>query len=143
MQCHDHAGIVGRAGGVHLMSCGTYKVKRRNGEVVGTTVMDDAFAEGFSTMERVGDHPCPGEPEQPGRLAKVLRWLKAEASTVLEGELPEDKYQARLEACRSCDRLKPGQPLGWCGACGCGTRRRAELTIKAKMPAATCPLGLW
>ena len=125
------------------MSCGKYRVLRRNGEAVGDTVMHDDFAQGFSTVERLGDHPCPEDPATPGPLAKAVSWIRAEASRVLEGDVPEDQYQARLEACRACPKLKPSSPLGHCGACGCGTRRRAELTIKAKMPRATCPLGNW
>lgn len=125
------------------MTCGKYRVLRRNGEAVGDTVMHDAFAEGFSTVERLGDHPCPEDPATPGPLAKAVSWVKAEASRVLEGDVPEDQYQARLEACRACPKLKAGNPVGWCSACGCGTRGRAELSIKAKMPRATCPLGKW
>lgn len=125
------------------MSCGKYRVLRRNGEQVGETVMEDSFAEGFRTVERVEDHPCAGDTASPGLIAKAASWIKAEASRVLEGDLPEDQYQARLKACRACPKLKAGDPVGWCGACGCGTRRRAELSIKAKMPKATCPLKKW
>ena len=125
------------------MSCGKYQLTRRDGTPVGVSVMHDDFAQGFSTVERLGDHPCPEDPATPGPLAKAVSWIRAEASRVLEGDVPEDQYQARLEACRACPKLKPSSPLGHCGACGCGTRRRAELTIKAKMPRATCPLGKW
>ena len=125
------------------MSCGKYQLTRRDGTPVGVSVMHDDFAQGFSTVERLSDHPCPEDPATPGPLAKAVSWIKAEASRVLEGDVPEDQYQARLEACRACPKLKPRSPLGHCGACGCGTRRRAELTIKAKMPRATCPLGKW
>jgi hypothetical protein len=125
------------------VSCGKYRVLRRNGEAVGDTVMHDAFAEGFSTVERLGDHPCPEDPATPGPLAKAVSWVKAEASRVLEGDVPDNQYQERLKACRACPKLQAGNPVGWCGACGCGTRRRAELSIKAKMPRASCPLSKW
>ena len=125
------------------MSCGKYQLTKRDGTPVGVSVMHDDFAQGFSTVERLGDHPCPEDPATPGPLAKAVSWIRAEASRVLEGDVPEDQYQARLEACRACPKLKPISPLGHCGACGCGTRRRAELTIKAKMPRSTCPLGNW
>jgi len=125
------------------MSCGKYQLTRRDGTPVGVSVMHDDFAQGFSTVERLSDHPCPEDPATPGPLAKAVSWIRAEASRVLEGDVPEDQYQARLEACRACPKLKPSSPLGYCTACGCGTRRRAELTIKAKMPRATCPLGNW
>jgi hypothetical protein len=125
------------------MSCGKYQLTRRDGTPVGVSVMHDDFAQGFSTVERLSDHPCPEDPATPGPLAKAVSWIRAEASRVLEGDVPEDQYQARLEACRACPKLQPSSPLGHCGACGCGTRRRAELTIKAKMPRATCPLGNW
>lgn len=125
------------------MSCGKYQLTRRDGTPVGVSVMHDDFAQGFSTVERLSDHPCPEDPATPGPLAKAVSWIKAEASRVLEGDVPENQYQARLKACRACPKLRPSSPLGHCGACGCGTRRRAELTIKAKMPRATCPLGKW
>jgi len=149
------------------MSCGKYQLTKRDGTPVGVSVMHDDFAQGFSTVERLGDHPCSEDPATPSKvggsikadkhqtsirgldayvaapLAKAVSWIKAEASRVLEGDVPEDQYQARLEACRACPKLKPSSPLGHCGACGCGTRRRAELTIKARMPRATCPLGNW
>jgi len=138
------------------VSCGKYRVLRRNGEAVGDTVMHDAFAEGFSTVERLGDHPCPEDPATLQKshrsrtevapsnpLAKAVSWVKAEASRVLEGDVPDNQYQERLKACRACPKLKAGNPVGWCGACGCGTRRRAELSIKAKMPKASCPLSKW
>ena len=125
------------------MSCGKYQLTRRDGTPVGVSVMHDDFAQGFSTVERLSDHPCPEDPATPGPFAKAVSWIRAEASRVLEGDVPETQYQARLEACRACPKLKPSSPLGHCGACGCGTRRRAELTIKARMPRATCPLGNW
>lgn len=125
------------------MSCGRYQVLTKAGEPVGVSVMHDDFAAGFSTLQRLGDHPCPGDQHQAGPLAKAVSWAKAEASRLIQGDVPEEQYQARLEACRTCQKLQAGEPVGWCGACGCGTRRRAELSVKARMPAATCPLGRW
>jgi hypothetical protein len=76
-------------------------------------------------------------------MSKWYRYARAEASRLVHGDVPDKEYQSRIDACRGCDQLKPGKPVGWCKACGCGQRRRAELSIKAKMPAAACPLNKW
>ena len=78
-------------------------------------------------------------------LRQVYDYLKAEASRILY-KVPEVDVESRLKACSECPQLMKSSEegkLGWCGACGCGTRARAELTIKATMPAATCPLKKW
>jgi hypothetical protein len=81
----------------------------------------------------------------PGIVEQAASWLRSEASLVLEGPLPADAVEARLAQCRSCEKLEASQApqVGWCKACGCGNNARAELTVKATMPAATCPLGRW
>lgn len=76
-------------------------------------------------------------------MSRWYRYAKAEASRIVRGDVPEEQYQARLKACKACSELDAGDPVGWCKACGCGRRARAELSVKAKMPAATCPLDRW
>lgn len=83
--------------------------------------------------------------ERKSFLGKVISYVKAEASLLL-GSLGKDKYLDRIEKCKTCPALIPSsvpEELGWCSACGCGKSRRAELTVKARMPAATCPLKRW
>lgn len=82
----------------------------------------------------------------PGFVSKALSWAKAEISRVVKGPVPADQYRDRLEICNGCQNLKRATEagkLGWCTACGCGERGRAELTIKATMPEAKCPTGAW
>ena len=85
------------------------------------------------------------EPKPKSLISKAISYLKAEASAIISS-IRDDEKAARLSACKNCDRLKPspveGQ-IGWCGACGCGMGKRGELTTKAAMPAASCPLGKW
>lgn len=80
----------------------------------------------------------------PSLLEKAGSFLRATASAVLSS-LPDDEVEARLAACRGCEALKPLAPpqVGHCLACGCGESSLAELTVKARMPAATCPKKKW
>lgn len=82
---------------------------------------------------------------EPSTLQKAASWAKAEMSQVINGPLPDEQYEARIATCRACDQLDAADaPLvGHCKSCGCGKAARAELTIKARMPAATCPKGKW
>jgi uncharacterized paraquat-inducible protein A len=114
------------------MPLAVYEILTRNGEVVGEAEMDPAFADRFSTLRR-----------KRGKLAQAREYLKAEASKLLQGALPTEMVRKRLEACRSCEWREVTPQGEHCRRCGCGRRRRAELTIKATMPAATCPLGKW
>lgn len=83
-------------------------------------------------------------------IAKVAQYLKAEVSRAVRGPVTGDALAARVNACKACPHRKdalgnatdPGG-IGFCDACGCGGRRRAALSIKATMPAATCPQGKW
>ena len=81
----------------------------------------------------------------PQSLAKATSYLKAEASQILLGKVDDTKYNARIAECRKCEHLKETEEdeIGFCGRCGCGTNPRARLTVKARMPKATCPLSKW
>ena len=74
---------------------------------------------------------------------KIIKYLSAEASLIVQGPLGAEAVEARLAACAGCEARKLVDGEAYCGACGCGTRARAALSIKATMPAATCPRGLW
>ena len=90
----------------------------------------------------------PPAPPPKTLVQKAMSWAKAEISRVVEGPLQGDALEARLSLCRVCPALDStnateGQ-LGWCTKCGCNLgSKRAELTIKATMPKATCPLNKW
>lgn len=146
MPCDNLAGGDGREGGVQPMNgCGRYRVLK-GGKPVATVVAHDDFASAFASMERVGDAPCNGDTPKSGLLSKAASWLKAEASLLIQGELPADAQASRRAACESCPRLirSEDDELGYCGACGCGHNRRARLAAsKIRMPAAKCPLGKW
>ena len=76
-------------------------------------------------------------------IAQAMQYAKAEASRAVQGPLPAEKVEARLAACRTCEHREQVEEREFCTKCGCGRRKRAELTIKATMPAAKCPLGKW
>jgi hypothetical protein len=85
-------------------------------------------------------------PKTPSLVSKALSWAKAEISRAIQGPVPDAEYQDRLEICNGCPKLQRSTEegkLGWCGACGCGQRARAELTVKATMPEAKCPIQAW
>lgn len=108
-----------------------------------------------ATPERCGVCPhfrldrVPGvKPSGPQMTLphKVMQWAKAEASLVLEGPVSSEVFIRRLETCNGCEQLERASDpllLGWCKACGCGKNKRAELTVKGRMPKATCPLNAW
>ena len=83
--------------------------------------------------------------EQPSLIAKARQWLTAEASQLIQGALDDEAFNARMSQCRSCQYLdaRPSPQIGYCTRCGCGTAARAELTVKGRMPAATCPISAW
>jgi hypothetical protein len=104
-------------------------------------------------VHRVSDDPpliqvSVPEPPKPSLLRKAVSWAQAELSKVVEGPVGGTALEARLNACRICPALNTqgasGGQLGWCTKCGCKQGgSRSELTVKATMPKATCPLGRW
>lgn len=90
--------------------------------------------------------PEPVPVHHKSLLEKAASWVKAEVSMVTQGPLDDERYQKRIDACLACPKLQrseePGK-VGWCKACGCGQNVRAELTVKARMPKATCPVNAW
>lgn len=128
-----------------MSGCGRYRVMK-GGRPVATVVAHSDFADRFPSMVRAGDAPCNGDVPKAGLLSQAASWLKAEASLLIQGELPADAQASRRAACESCPRLirSGDDELGYCGACGCGKNMRARLAAsKIRMPAAKCPLGRW
>jgi len=113
---------------------------------------------GCCAAGRYGGHPSLGtcrvcltiqgeaiaQAETPGFMEKAISFARAAASTVLS-EISPEEIEERLAACRGCEALRPmpAPQVGFCLSCGCGEHPLAELTVKAKMPAATCPRKKW
>ena len=80
-------------------------------------------------------------------VRQVTQYIAAEVSRITRDPLTPQQIADRLDACRSCsERVEPPNPetqVGFCRACRCPHWSRSELTIKAAMPAATCPLKRW
>jgi hypothetical protein len=98
--------------------------------------------------KRMGE-AATAQPQVPVQLSwaeKAKSYVQAEVSLVTDGPLDKDEYLLRLEVCNACPMLKPAEEpdkLGWCTGCSCPMWGRSELTVKARMPKATCPQSKW
>jgi hypothetical protein len=87
------------------------------------------------------------EPKREVNAENVAKYIAAETSLVVEGDVEDAVYEERKAHCVACpsrvlsDKLP--DELGYCRACGCGVSERAKLTVKLRMPAATCPQQKW
>jgi len=93
----------------------------------------------------IDHHKKPkGEAFHKRVLKNVKSYIDAERSLANEGELDDAQYGARIKLCLTCEYLKQTyDDIGHCGACGCGISKRAALTVKGRMPRATCPKNKW
>jgi hypothetical protein len=86
-------------------------------------------------------------PQIPHTVAHAAQYAAAEVSGVIEGTVTDEVYATRLEACVACPARKLSTQLpdmvGYCGDCGCGVNARSRLTVKLRLPSATCPRQLW
>jgi len=77
----------------------------------------------------------------------VYSYVRAEVSNIEQGPVSLPVYEERKKICGECPkRMFPegySDPLGFCTECGCGANPRAQLTVKLKLPATSCPLGKW
>lgn len=80
-------------------------------------------------------------------FGNAWRYAKALASVAFRGRAGASVRIARAKACMGCPHLRTkadsDEPIGWCGACGCGGSNKAALSRKIGMPAATCPRSRW
>ena len=96
-------------------------------------------------LDLAGCDSCEMKVAVPNYADKIKGYVKAAASKVILGSLDDAQYEARVAACRGCKEFQPveGAVVGFCGACGCGTKPSAELSRKARMPMASCPRKVW
>ena len=73
----------------------------------------------------------------------AVSYVRAEASLLVSGPLDPHAVALRLAQCMDCSARVPSAQVGFCSACRCPHWRRSELSVKATMPAATCPLDRW
>lgn len=88
-------------------------------------------------------------------LEAIAQYIKAKALTKLLGNVSLPVIEARVTACVSggpeggpCPWLRQKHskpdPIGYCGACKCGSREEAALSKKVEMRGLTLPKGcLW
>lgn len=100
---------------------------------------------GDGSMRRADQRPIEvaSAAQRPGRTLRMAwSYLRAELSAMIRGPVSEAVYQQRMGACMDCPRriATPLDEVGFCGACGCGQTPQSALTVKGRMPAATCPL---
>ena len=78
---------------------------------------------------------------------KIYSYLRAEYSNIEQGPVSLPIYEERKKICGECPHKKQVEgykdPLGFCTKCGCGANPRAQLTVKLKLPATSCPIGKW
>jgi hypothetical protein len=93
------------------------------------------------------NEPPKEEPKREVTAGNVAKYVAAETSVIVEGEVEDAVYEERKAHCVGCpsrvlsDKLP--DELGYCRSCGCGVSERAKLTVKLRMPAATCPQQKW
>lgn len=89
--------------------------------------------------------PIREEPKREVTAENVGKYLAAETSVVVEGEVEDAVFEERKAHCIACPNRvlsdKLPDELGFCRSCGCGVSQRARLTVKLRMPATTCPMG--
>jgi hypothetical protein len=103
-----------------------------------------SFCETCSLQEE--RQALPPVPPRPSFPQQVVKWVTAEVSVAASGYVSDGLWERRMETCNGCEQLERASDpslLGWCKACGCGKNKRAELTVKGRMPKATCPLKAW
>jgi hypothetical protein len=137
------------------VKCGIYERQRPDGRLHRMVWPD---SKPLPRWTRVGDADCQTQFDGGGILKhvgsravsltprpKVLDWLRAERSLLVEGPVSDGIYSLRQLTCLACPKriVGPGGSIGFCDACGCGVRQRAELGTKLTMPKVSCPLGKW
>ena len=80
-------------------------------------------------------------------LKNIRNYVRAEISNIEQGPVSLPIFEERKRICGECPHKKQVKgykdPLGFCTKCGCGANPRAQLTVKLKLPATSCPLGKW
>jgi hypothetical protein len=78
---------------------------------------------------------------------KIYSYVRAEYSNIEQGPVSLPVYEERKKICGECPHRKHVEgykdPLGFCTKCGCGANPRAQLTVKLKLPATSCPIDKW
>ena len=77
----------------------------------------------------------------------IRSYVRAEISNIEQGPVSLPIFEERKRICGECPHKKQVKgykdPLGFCTKCGCGANPRAQLTVKLKLPATSCPLDKW
>jgi hypothetical protein len=139
-------------------TCGLYQIIDKEGNPTAVSIFDDNFAIGFPSLVRIKDSICVNENKTSNIIEKkpideiieqkpkLSNYVEAEMSLFTHGPVSLPIFEERKQKCLECPKLivKPEKDeIGFCGACGCGERKRAGLSIKLHMPNATCPLNKW
>jgi len=108
------------------------RLNRQHAALVAAGKLDEARTDGTTASSRVASY------------------LSAEAAHAMQGPASVQVQGERAAICRACEgraevvegATDPGG-IGWCTKCGCGSNRRAALSVKLTLAGATCPLGKW
>ena len=115
---------------------------------------DDSMSEkeraAYQGMARMNAHLAAFGSMLQNELMRAASYVSAEASLAIDGPISDEQYAVRMSHCSACEHLdapprtvESTGTVGFCKRCGCGRNGRAELSIKGRMPKATCPLGKW
>lgn len=91
-----------------------------------------------------------GETKNYGFASRAAAYLAAERTHAMQGPASVQVQAERTAICKACEgrtdeingNRDPGG-IGWCTKCGCGSNRRAALSVKLTLAGAACPLGKW
>lgn len=112
----------------------------------------------ISSQASVQSAPTPPRPAQPApqqqedpqmkvTVANAAKYVTAEMSLQLYGPVPDPIFEERKAQCMACPSRKTStsmhDDIGFCASCGCGVNDRSRLTVKLRMPKATCPMNKW
>ena len=92
---------------------------------------------GADTVSTVSANVDPGEPmptPQPGIVSKVAEFI----SVVSGPKVSSEVFESRLAICKGCKYMREEDGKMYCGRCGCGKWRMAELTNKLKWARLEC-----
>ena len=146
-QTHDHRGLIDRLGCDLLpptrplvMHCATAWNACPAGQWQAETKPPPDRPAPKVKRERPVPKPVPA-PVPPKKISeKMLTFLRA----VTGPAASDETYQNRLATCTGCEHLKTvvrgDEQRLFCGACGCGKWRLAELHTKLKFADLECPL---
>ncbi len=112
-------------------------------------IQASAELRGLVTCHQItGLPPNPGTIQHAARIDRQVGWLAKVGrflTAVTGPHVSDEAFEQRLAACsaNTCGKLRVDGEKRYCGACGCGKWRLAELSTKLRFARLECPQGIW